>query len=234
MQICGFQKTSLVDFPGEVCSTVFVGRCNLRCRFCFNRDLVLHPETLPSYTEKEIFDLLKKRMHVQGALCITGGEPALQEDLIAFIAGAKEVGVKVKLDTNGTFPEVLEQLLKEGTLDYVAVDIKAPPEKYDLIAGRKVNYGKVEQTILLLKNSNVRYEFRTTAVPGLLEKQDLVRIAKILEGSPLYVLQQFKRNTVVLDENLPVKELQLYTREEMEEVASLCRAYVEAVLLRSF
>lgn len=232
MQIRGFQRTSLVDYPGEVCSTVFVSRCNLRCGFCFNRDLVLHPEILPSYAEKEIFDFLKKRMDVQGALCITGGEPALQEDLIAFIAGAKEVGVKVKLDTNGTFPEVLEQLLIEGILDYVAVDIKAPPEKYDLIAGKKVDYSKIERTLLLLKNSNVKYEFRTTAVPGLLEKKDLVRIAKILEGSPLYVLQQFRKSATLLDENLPVKEP--YTREEMEEVASLCRAYVKVVRLRSF
>ena len=232
MQICGFQKISLVDYPGEICSTLFVGRCNLRCRFCFNRDLVLHPETLPSFSEEEVLSFLERRLDVQGALCITGGEPALQNDLAAFIAEAKEVGLKVKLDTNGTFPEALEQLLKEGTLDYVAVDIKAPPEKYDLIAGKKVDYSKVERTLLLLKNSNVKYEFRTTVVPGLLEEGDPVKIAKILEGSQRYVLQQFQPVETVLDEKLTVQKP--FTREEVERAAQMCRPYVETVLLRGF
>ena len=126
MQIRGFQQTSVLDYPGEVCSTIFVSRCNLRCRYCFNSSLVLQPEALPLFPEEEIFSFLEKRIPVQGAICITGGEPAMQEDLAAFIYRAKRMGLKVKLDTNGTFPEILENLLRDEVLDYVAVDIKAP------------------------------------------------------------------------------------------------------------
>jgi pyruvate formate lyase activating enzyme len=232
LQIRGLQKISLVDYPGEVCSTVFVGGCNLRCRFCFNRDLVLDPEGQPTFSEDEVFGFLKKRMGVQGALCITGGEPALQEDLAAFIARAKALGLKVKLDTNGTFPEVFGLLLREGTLDYVAMDVKAPAEKYDLLAGKKVDYAKVEQTIFLLRNSSVEHEFRTTVVPGLLEERDLVRIAKNLQGSRQYVLQQFRPVATVLDESLTAQRP--FTREEIEKVALMCRPFVENVLLRGF
>ncbi len=232
MQIRGFQKMSLVDFPDEVCSTVFVGGCNLRCPFCFNRDLVLDPLGQPSFSEEEVFAYLQKRMAVQGALCITGGEPSLQGDLAVFIARAKALGLKVKLDTNGTFPGILELLLGEENLDYVAVDIKAPPEKYALLTGKKVDFARIEQTIHLLKKSSVKYEFRTTAVPGLLQKGDLPEIAKILQGSRQYVLQQFQPAATLLDENLTA--LKPFTREEALEIAAECRFFVDTVLLRGF
>jgi pyruvate formate lyase activating enzyme len=232
LEIRGFQKTSLVDYPGEICSTIFVGGCNLRCPFCFNRDLVLDPDNQPSYSEEEVFAFLKKRLNIQGALCITGGEPSLQKDLASFLARAKALGLKIKLDTNGTFPQVLGELLEGGNLDYIAVDIKAPAQKYAQLAGKEVDYGKVARTISLLKNSSVKYEFRTTVVPGLLERVDLVEIAKGLQGSRQYVLQQFRPVATVLDEGLMSQRP--YTREEIEKVALQCRPFVENVLLRGF
>jgi pyruvate formate lyase activating enzyme len=232
LQICGFRKTSVVDYPGEICSTIFVGGCNFRCPYCFNRDLVLCPETLPLHPEEEVFSFLKKRIPVQGALCITGGEPSLQDDLAGFILRAKRMGLKIKLDTNGTLPHILEKLLETGILDYVAVDIKAPPDKYNLLAGRKVDYSKIERTLLLLKNSSIKYELRTTVVPTLLHEKDLVKIAESLTGSRQYVLQQFKPLPTLMNPGLTTEKS--FTREEAEKIALKCRDFVKTVLLRGF
>ncbi len=228
MQIRGFQKTSTVDYPGEVCSTIFVGRCNLRCRYCFNADLVLQPETLPLFPKEEVFSFLEKRIPVQGAVCITGGEPAMQEDLADFIYRAKRMGLKIKLDTNGTFPEVLEKLLGDEVLDYVAVDIKAPPDKYDLLAGINVDFSKIEQAVFLLKNSRIKYEFRTTVVPTFLDETDLVNIARILKGSQQYVLQQFRPVPTILDKSL--LEQKPFFRKDIEKIASRCSNFVKTIL----
>ena len=232
MRICGFQVTSFVDYPGEVCSTVFTGSCNLRCPFCFNSDLVLRPEQLPQFSEEEIFSLLKKRIDFQGALCITGGEPALQADLLPFITKSKSMDLRVKLDTNGTCPEVLEKLLEAGILDYVAMDYKAPPQKYNLLTGANIDYSKIEQTITLLRSSPVAYEFRTTVVPSLLDENDLLEIANVLKGSRQLVFQQFKPLPTLLDERL-LNE-QPYSGDRIEKVASLCRDLIHSVLLRGF
>lgn len=228
MQIRGFQQTSVLDYPGEVCSTIFVSRCNLRCRYCFNSSLVLQPEALPLFPEEEIFSFLEKRIPVQGAICITGGEPAMQEDLAAFIYRAKRMGLKVKLDTNGTFPEILENLLRDEVLDYVAVDIKAPPDKYNLLTGINVDFSKIEQTVFLLKNSQIKYEFRTTVVPTFLGETDLVNIAMFLQGSRQYVLQQFRPGPTIIDKNL--RELKPVLRKDMETVASRCSTFVKTIL----
>ena len=255
MQIRGFQKTSFVDYPGEICSTVFVGGCNLRCPFCFNRDLVLQPDALPLFREEEIFEFLEKRLPVQGALCISGGEPALQEDLSAFLAKAKKTGLKVKLDTNGTFPEILEQLLEEGNLDYVAVDFKAPPQKYEMLTGgistdaSKDVYTKLKQTISLLRgsalldssknspklssnNPALNYELRTTVIPTLLDENDLLEMAQILGGASHLVLQQFQPLPTLLDQSL--QDVKPYPKEKIEKVASFCRQFVGRVTLRGF
>ena len=255
MQIRGFQKTSFVDYPGEICSTIFVGGCNLRCPYCFNRDLVLQPGALPSYREEDIFAFLEKRLPLQGALCITGGEPARQEDLSGFLAIAKKRGLKIKLDTNGTFPERLEQLLEEGNLDYVAVDFKAPRQKYDLLTGSSGVeaidiYAKVKKTVSLLRDTTKKssanssasgypapgYELRTTVVPTLLDENDLIVIARELEGVSRLVLQQFQPlpapRPTLIDANL--QEAKPYPKEQIEEIAAQCRRYVEKVILRGF
>ena len=232
MQIRGFQTTSFVDFPSQICSTVFVGGCNFRCPYCFNSDLVLHPDMLPLIREEDVFSLLEKRISLQGAVCVSGGEPTLQKDLSFFIARAKDMGLMVKLDTNGSNPELLGNLLETGCLDYVAVDFKAPPHKYGMLTGGKADYSDIEHTISLLDNSHIEYEFRTTVVPTMLDGEDLLEIASILEGSRLLVFQQFKPLPTILDKSLQLKKS--YSRETIEQVVSLCRNYVQNVTMRGF
>lgn len=232
LQIRGLLKNSLIDYPGEICATLFTGGCNLRCPFCFNRELVLSPESLPLYPEAEVLAFLTRRAGLLGGICISGGEPTLQQGLADFAAAVKAAGLKVKLDTNGTQPLVLQALLERGLLDYVAVDIKAPRGKYSRLAGVAGEYETVAQTVALLLESAVAYEFRTTFVPGLLQREDLLAIAAALAGCRRYVLQKFKPAASLLDPALgsaPVPQ-----RAEMEELAQDCRAHIETVVLRGF
>ena len=135
MVLCGLNKTTLLDYPGHVAATIFTGGCNFRCPFCHNGDLVLRPETMPTYTEEEIFSFLKKRKPVLSGVCITGGEPTLQKDLPDFISQIKDMGYLVKLDTNGSNPQMLSLLLNNSLLDYVAMDIKSGKSDYAHVAG---------------------------------------------------------------------------------------------------
>ncbi len=135
MLICGLNKTTLLDYPGKVAATVFTGGCNFRCPFCHNKDLVLHPSEYASYTDEDVFAHLKKRAGILQGVCVTGGEPTLQKDLPDFLARCKDLGYAVKLDTNGTNPDMMKSLYKEGLIDYVAMDIKSGPTDYALVAG---------------------------------------------------------------------------------------------------
>ncbi len=231
-EIGSLVKTSLIDYPGEVCATLFTCGCNLRCPFCHNRGLVLDPAGLPLYPEKKVMHFLARRLGLLGGVCISGGEPSLQEGLIEFAAAIKSAGFKVKLDTNGTRPRVLHDLLGRGLLDYVAVDIKAPRGKYNRLAGVTVDYGAVMGTVALLRESRLEHEFRTTFVPGLLDKADIVAIAETLTGCRRYVIQRFKADAPLLDPTLSGTNIP--ECGEMEEVARRCRAYVDVVELRGF
>ena len=232
MDIRGLQKVSLLDFPGGICSTIFVGGCNLRCRFCYNRDLVLNSEAIPIITSGEIFNFLKLKSSLLDGVCISGGEPTFQEDLFDFIVEIKKLGLKVKLDTNGTKPEVIGKLLEEDILDYIAVDVKGPFLKYSLIAGNNIDLSKLKETITLLKNSSVEHEFRTTVIPELLKEEDILSIAEEIVGCRRYVLQQFSPRSTIIDPAL--LSLRPYSRERVAEMARLCREYVEMVQLRGF
>ncbi len=135
MLICGLNKTTLLDYPGKVAATVFTGGCNFRCPFCHNKDLILHPAEYASYTDEDVFAHLKKRAGILKGVCVTGGEPTLQKDLPDFLAKCKDLGYAVKLDTNGTNPDMMKFLYKEGLIDYVAMDIKSGPTDYAHVAG---------------------------------------------------------------------------------------------------
>ncbi|MGI6574907.1 MAG: anaerobic ribonucleoside-triphosphate reductase activating protein [bacterium] len=199
MMIRGLQLLSMVDFPGEVCTTVFYGGCNFRCPWCHNGDLVLRPDTFsPTEPEELLAVLLRRKNWIQG-VCISGGEPTLAASLPGLIKALKEHSFRIKLDTNGTNPQVLAQLLKDNLLDYVAMDIKAPPAKYDLLTGVKVDLNMIEESIALLQGSTISYEFRTTVVPRLLQEEDLLAIGRWLEGNSRYVLQQFRPHQRLLD-----------------------------------
>ncbi|MDO9535996.1 MAG: anaerobic ribonucleoside-triphosphate reductase activating protein [Bacillota bacterium] len=232
MDLRGLQKVSLIDYPDSICATIFAGGCNLRCLFCHNRDLVLNPGELPAVEESEIMEYLVVKGPLLDGICISGGEPTLQDDLMAFIIKVKKIGLKVKLDTNGTRPEVIRNLLGSELLDYIAVDIKAPLDKYVLIAGDSEDLSRINETIDLLKNSIIDQEFRTTVVPGLLDENDILRIAKRLAGCRKYVLQQFRPQDSMIDRYLI--SVKPYSLEIIERVADSCREYIEVVELRGF
>ena len=191
MRIGGFQKFSLIDYPGKICAIVFTQGCNFRCPYCHNPELVkpsLFGKTIP---EEEIFSFLEKRKGKLDAVEITGGEPTLQKDLVDFIQRIKEIGYLVKLDTNGSNPEMLEIIINHGLVDYIAMDIKAPLEKYKEVIHSVINPEKIKRSIRTIMSSNIKYEFRTTVVKSQLSKEDIINIGKLIEGAELYILQKF-------------------------------------------
>lgn len=239
MLIVGLNKTTLLDYPGCVAAAVFVGGCNFKCPFCHNAGIVLEPLVQGTYTETEILSFLEKRKGVLKGVCITGGEPTLHADLPDFVKKLKELGYRVKLDTNGYAPKVLECLLKEKLLDYVAMDIKNCPEKYALTVGMdsgQFSMERVKESAAILKESEIDYEFRTTMVKELHTKEDMLKIADWIKGCPHYFLQQYQYNENVIDfvlwEGMKQKEtgsgaayegFQSYGRAEMEELAEAIR-----------
>lgn len=228
MKIHGFQKTTLLDYPGHVAATVFVGGCNFRCPFCHNGLLVLEPETQPEIPEEEVLSYLQKRRGILEGICVTGGEPTLQPDLEAFIRRLKGLGYLVKLDTNGSCPQVLEQLLQEGFLDYVAMDIKASPDNYFAAAGLKeIDFGRIRQSIRLLMESNISYEFRTTVVKGIHTLEEFEEIGRLLQGCRAYFLQGFRES-----ESMVGQGCQAFSSQEMEKMAELAGKYIDRVELR--
>ena len=197
MNIQGFQKLTLLDFPGRTACTVFTGGCNLRCPFCHNVPLVLAPEEEP-FPEEEIFAYLKKRRGVLDGVAVTGGEPLLQKDIAGFLRRVRAMGFLTKLDTNGFFPDALEALLAEGLADYVAMDVKNSREKYARTCGRQqVDLAKVDRSLALLKNSGVDYELRTTVVAGFHTPEDIEEICRWIAGAKRYYLQAFKDSGIL-------------------------------------
>lgn len=227
MIISGFQKTTLLDYPGYVAATVFTAGCNFRCPFCHNRDLVINPGGTSSYAEEEIFEFLKKRQGILDGVCITGGEATLQPDLEVFIRRVKELGFLVKLDTNGYRPEVLRHLLDENLLDYVAMDVKAARSNYQKACGADLIMDKIEESVELLKNSNIPYEFRTTVVKGIHDISEFEEIGRWLCGCKAYFLQAY-----VDSENVISAGYEAFAKEDMETMAEIARKYIDKVVIR--
>lgn len=228
MRIHGFQKTTLLDFSGCVASTVFCGGCNFRCPYCHNGDLVLCPEEVPEIREEEIFAHLKKRQGILDGVCITGGEPTLQPDLEAFIYKIKEMGLKVKLDTNGYRPEVLMNLCRKGLLDYVAMDIKGAPEQYEEITGVKPwDFNKIQASIYFLMSGEVPYEFRTTVVKELHSPENLQEISRWISGAKAYYLQNYKDSEQVIRQGFHG-----FKPEELKELCSMVQEKIPAARVR--
>ena len=200
MIIGGLQKLTLLDFPGTVACTVFTVGCNLRCPFCHNPALVFNPPEDERISEEELFAFLKKRQGILDGVAITGGEPLLHSDIGEFIAKIKSMGYKVKLDTNGTFPERLEKILSEGNVDYVAMDLKNTFDKYAETVGIDgFDVELVKRSIKVIKDSGVAHEFRTTVVSPLHSASDFEQIAKQVEGSEKYFLQGFVDSGALLN-----------------------------------
>lgn len=192
MRLGGIQKLTLLDYPGTVACTVFTLGCNMRCPFCHNSLLVTRTDEAEVYPEEEFFKFLDKRRGVLDGVCITGGEPLIHADAGEFIARIKGMGYKVKLDTNGSFPDRLEEILKSGNVDYVAMDIKNSPEKYAETVGiPDFDVSKIRRSIEIIKASGIDHEFRTTVVAPLHNAESIAGAAEMIKGSPKYFLQNF-------------------------------------------
>ncbi|MCR4956932.1 MAG: anaerobic ribonucleoside-triphosphate reductase activating protein [Lachnospiraceae bacterium] len=209
MRIHGFSKTTLLDYPGHVACMVFTGGCNFRCPFCHNGDLVLHPDTAPMISEEEFFTFLKKRQNVLDGVCVTGGEPTLSPDLEDFIRKIRQFDLLVKLDTNGYRPQVLESLLKQHLLDYVAMDIKNSKEKYPMTTGIPgLDVSPVDASVQLLLRCDIPFEFRTTVVKELHHVEDFTSIGEWIKGAPAYFLQCYKDSEQVISPGFTSPDLQ--------------------------
>lgn len=228
MEIHGFQKTTLLDYPGHVAATVFTGGCNFRCPFCHNGNLVLRPDSEPLISEEEVLSVLEKRRGILEGVCITGGEPTLQPDLRGFIGKVRSLGYKVKLDTNGYNLQVLRKLLEEGLLDYVAMDIKADLPNYERASGFiGMDLSRIRESIDILKGCDIPYEFRTTVVKGIHSPEEFEGIGRLLKGSRAYYLQGFQESENVIQEGF-----EAYPAEMMEKMAEGARKYIDKVELR--
>ncbi|MBU1146080.1 anaerobic ribonucleoside-triphosphate reductase activating protein [Patescibacteria group bacterium] len=202
MLIGGLQKLTLIDYPGKIACTVFTVGCNFRCHFCHNPELIDPKKVKLSeiIEEKIFFDFLKSRRGLLDGVCITGGEPTLYPDLPEFIKKIKEFGFLVKLDTNGTNPEILEALVAEKLIDYIAMDIKNSLQKdlYEKTTGGVVDFDKIKKSIEIIMKSGLEYEFRTTIVPGLHNEEDILSLADFIRGAKKYYLQQFRSGEKIL------------------------------------
>ncbi len=230
MQISGWVKTSLIDYPEHLTTVFFTPGCNFRCPMCHNADLVLAPQSLPSVPLDDVWAFLERRSGMLTGITLTGGEPTLQRDLAAFIERARSLGYNVKLDTNGYQPDALEALLKKGLLDYIAMDVKAPPGRYAELAGLSgLDIARIERSLRLLHESGIAHELRTTVVPGLLDGDDIEAIARWITGAERYVLQQFRgRGTL----NPALAEVDPYPPDRLKQMATRVRNYVSKVSVR--
>lgn len=244
MEIHGFNKTTLLDYPEHIAATVFTGGCNFRCPFCHNGELVLDPGSQPSVPEEEVLSYLKKRRGILQGVCITGGEPTLQRDLKGFLKKIRELDYAIKLDTNGYMPAVLWNLLQDRLIDYVAMDIKASRENYARAAGLpNMDLSRIEESIGILKSSGIPYEFRTTVVKGVHTIEEFEEIGKWIEGCPAYYLQNYRRSENCLYRMIQTAEKSdakqdntdlfgAFSREALEQMAELAGKYVGKVVLR--
>lgn len=228
MNFSGFQRLTLLDYPGKVACTLFTSGCNLRCPFCHNASLVTHIDNTNIYKEEEILSYLKKRQGILEGVCISGGEPLLHAEIEDFICKVKRLGYSVKLDTNGFFPDKLISLVNKGLIDYVAVDFKNCYEKYALTAGvENLDIAPFKKTVEFLLSGAIDYEFRTTVVDGLHQTQDIVNIAKTIFGAPRYFLQSF-----VDSGDLIASGFCAISPENMKKMADLARSFVPNTEIR--
>ena len=231
MKIGGLQPVTLLDYPQKVAAIIFTLGCDMRCPFCYNPnlvwpDLIKKANLLP---ETDLFSFLKRRRKYLDGVCLTGGEPLLQPDLISFLEKIKKLGYSVKLDTNGLRPDILKKLMAGGLIDYAAMDIKGPLEQYEKFCGVKINGGEIKKSIGLIIKSGLDYEFRSTLVKGLHKKSDIVKMAKLIKGAGKYFLQNFNPQAVLVGGKFKGAS---FTQKEMAEFCRLAGKYVNMCKVR--
>src|SRR3990167_5893308 len=229
MRIGGLQKLSLIDYPGKISAIVFTQGCNFRCPYCHNPELVdpgLHQECLP---EEEFFSHLEMRKGKLEAIAITGGEPTIQNDLIPFLMRVNAMGLLIKIDTNGSKPEILEELIGRNLVDYLAMDIKAPLKKYAAVTRTPVNGKAIRQSVMLIMNSGIDYEFRTTVVKSQIKEADILAMGRLIKNASLYSLQRYVP-TKPLDNNF-LTETTL-SQGEFGNVKKILEKNISKVIIR--
>lgn len=219
---------SMVDYDGKIACTVFTGGCNFRCPFCHNASLVLGVDR-QTIDEGEVLEYLTKRRGLVDALVVSGGEPTLQQDLEDFIRKVKGLGYLVKLDTNGTNPDVVEHLIGEGLLDYIAMDVKNSEKKYPLTVDRQVDIGVIERSIEIIKNSGVAYEFRTTLIREFHTEDDISKIADMISGAERYYMQKYNDNDGCISHGYSA-----FDKSEVERFKALFDGKVKSVEIRGY
>lgn len=234
MNLGGLQKTTLIDFPGRVACTVFTIGCNFRCPFCHNKDLVLNIDKTPVYPEEDFFKFLEKRKKILDGVCITGGEPTLHQDLPEFIQKIKNLGLEVKLDTNGTNPEMLESLYENDLIEMVAMDLKNNFFGYKKAIGTKTDIEKIKRSIKIIYESKKEYEFRTTVVPKIHDSKSLAELAKELfkitkDKKTNYFLQKFRpKNTL----DASFEKTEPFSDQEMKEFLKKVKKFLTQTKIR--
>jgi len=229
MIIGGFQKFSLIDYPDKICAIVFTQGCNFRCPYCHNPELVDPKKFGIELKEDEILSFLDRRKGKLDAVTITGGEPLLQSDLSAFLSAIKRFGYLVKLDTNGSFPSRLKKIIELKSVDYLAMDIKTSLDKYHQVIKAKIDTRKILDSIRLIMDSGLDYEFRTTIVKALFEKDDFYKIAQLIKNARLYVLQKFVPSKTLDDTFLDMKSC---TDEELDCFKEIMEGFVQRCIIR--
>jgi pyruvate formate lyase activating enzyme len=227
MKICGIQKVTLLDFPGCVACTIFLGGCNFNCPYCHNSSLIRSNKADEILSKEELYEYLTRRKGLLDGVAITGGEPLLHNEVVDLIKNIKDLGYKVKLDTNGSNPTKLKYLIDEKLVDYVAMDIKNTLEKYPLTIGCSTDLSKIEESINILINSDIEYEFRTTVVKDYHTIDDFHKIGEMIKGAKRDFIQSYK-----YQDSVRVKTLSAMTKEEFQVCLSTIKEYVENSSLR--
>lgn len=226
MKISGFQKLTLLDFPGRIACIIFTQGCNFKCSYCQNSLLIPH-DNEELIAEEEVLDYLEKRKKMLDGIVISGGEPTIQVGLVSFIKRVKEIGLQVKLDTNGSNPMVLKQLIDEGLVDYVAMDIKNVLDEYEEVTKCKVNIKNIQESMKILQKSKIEYEYRTTIIKNIHTMDKILNICKYLgKDQPIY-LQNFEQSEYVLD-----KKLESFSKDELKEIECEIKSKYPNVIVR--
>lgn len=228
MMISGLQKLTLLDYPGKVACTAFFSGCNLRCPFCHNSPLVTGTAVTEGISREEFIDFLKKRAKVLDGVCISGGEPLLQKDITDLALEIKSLGYSVKIDTNGTFPDVVKKLIALGAVDMFAMDIKSAPDRYGIVTGASADISAIRESVNILLSSGIDYEFRTTFVKPLHSEYDAKEISLWIKGAKAYYLQSYKDSGMIINS----EGLATFSEHEMKHFLSVVQENIPSAALR--
>jgi pyruvate formate lyase activating enzyme len=230
MDFGGIQKSTLIDYPGKVACVLFFSGCNFHCPYCHNPELAIGA-ALETWPDQAAYDFLKKRKGFLEGVVISGGEPTLHPDVIRVCQSIRQMGYPIKLDTNGSRPDVLEKLISRGLIDYMAMDIKTVPEHYPQYIQKDCNTDAITSSIRLIKSSGLCHEFRTTCIRPLIDKHIVERICGLIQGADLYVLQRFQLTHVLVPDFFKENDYRI-TENDLQEYRTISEKWVKSCMVR--